>query len=221
VSQLEPTDRTRLKRLPKRGHFDRATIDAILDEALICHLGFSTPDGPVVVPTACWRQGDHLYVHGSSASRAMRALSKGAQACVTVTLLDGLVLARSAFHHSMNFRSVMLFGTLQQVPDDDKQRVLERFVEHVAPGRWADLRPVNGTELRATTVLFLPITEASAKVRTGPPVDDDADYGWPVWAGVLPRRDGWGPPEPDPSQAQDLPVPDALTGYRRPLEENP
>lgn len=180
------TERTRVRRLSERGHYETATIHAILDEALICHVGFIVDGRPVVIPTIHWREGNMLYFHGSAASRMLRSLRDGLDACVTVTLLDGLVLARSAFHHSMNYRSVVVFGKAQQVPEEDKVRVLESLVEHVVRGRSKEIREPNLKELRQTLVLSLPIDEASAKIRTGGPVDDDEDYGLPVWAGVLP-----------------------------------
>jgi uncharacterized protein len=192
------TDRTTLQRLPQRGSHDRAVVDAILDEALYCHLGFTAPrtplssrqDGqPFVLPTIHARVDDRVYVHGSAASRMLRALASGIPVCLTATLLDGLVLARSAFHHSMNYRSVVLLGTAQPVVEDDEKLVaLRAIVEHVAPGRWAEVRPPNAKEMKATSVLRLPIDEGSAKVRTGPPVDDEEDYALPIWAGVVPLR---------------------------------
>ena len=180
------TDRTRVRRLAERGHYETATIYAILDEALICHVGFVVDERPVVIPTIHWREGNMLYFHGSAASRMLRSLRDGVDACVTVTLLDGLVLARSAFHHSMNYRSVVVFGKAQPVPEEDKVRVLESLVEHVVRGRSKEIREPNLKELRQTLVLALPIDEASAKIRTGGPVDDEEDYALPVWAGVLP-----------------------------------
>jgi len=180
------TERTRVRRLAERGHYETATIHAILDEALICHVGFVIDDRPVVIPTIHWREGNMLYFHGSAASRMLRSLRDGVDACVTVTLLDGLVLARSAFHHSMNYRSVVVFGKAQPVPEEDKVRVLESLVEHVVRGRSKEIREPNLKELRQTLVLALPIDEASAKIRTGGPVDDEEDYALPVWAGVLP-----------------------------------
>ena len=186
---LEQTERSKVRRLPSRGSYERGTIDAILDEALICHVGFVVGGQPFVIPTIHWRDGDTLYFHGSAASRMLRTLRGGVEACVTVTLLDGLVLARSAFHHSMNYRSVVVFGAAQEVNDrDEKLRALERLVEHIAPGRSAEVRGPSETELRQTLVLALPLTEASAKVRTGPPLDDVDDYKLPVWAGVIPLK---------------------------------
>lgn len=199
------TERTKVRRLPKRGHYDRETIHAILDEALICHVGFVVDGSPVVIPTIHWREDDTLYVHGSSASRMLRSLKEGVEACVTVTLLDGLVLARSAFHHSMNYRSVVVFGRAREVDGGEKARALDSLVEHVMRGRSRDVRPPNEIEMRATTVLALPLGEASAKIRTGPPVDDDEDYGLPVWAGVVPIRLTRGEPVADAGVTVELP----------------
>jgi nitroimidazol reductase NimA-like FMN-containing flavoprotein (pyridoxamine 5'-phosphate oxidase superfamily) len=185
------TPRTTLRRLPKRGTHDRDTIYAILDEAYICHLGFVVPGEngvqPFVIPTIHARVGDTLYFHGSAASRMLRSLRDGVDACVTVTLLDGLVLARSAFHHSMNYRSVVVLGKGREVIErEEKLRALEAIVEHVVLGRSAIVRPPNESEIRQTMVIALPLTEASAKIRTGPPIDDEPDYALDVWAGVIP-----------------------------------
>ncbi len=184
---LLPSARSKLKRLPKRGHYDRATVHAILDAGFICHVGYVIDGRPFVTPTAYWREGDVVYWHGSSASRMLRVLEAGADCCLTVTHLDGLVLARSAFHHSLNYRSVMLFGKPCKVDDAaDKLAKLEAFVERLYPGRWRELRPLSAKELRVTMVLGMHIDEASAKVRTGGPVDDEPDYALPIWAGVIP-----------------------------------
>ena len=216
---LEQTPKTTLKRLPKRGAYDRETIYSILDEALICHVGFVVDGAPVVIPTIHWREGDTLYVHGSAASRMLRSLREGVDACVTVTLLDGLVLARSTFHHSMNYRSVVVFGKAREVTDrEEKLRALDALVEHVVRGRSAEARGPNESELRATLVLALPLEEASAKIRTGPPVDDDADYGLAFWAGELPIRTSFLPAVPDPRLETAIPVPEHVSGYRRPGE---
>src|ERR1043165_7231701 len=181
------TTRTTVRRLPDRGIYDRDTICAILDEALICHVGFIVDGQPFVIPTIHWRDGDTLYVHGSAASRMLRTLRGGVDACVTVTLFDGLVLARSAFNHSMNYRSVVVLGKAREVDDrDEKLRALDRLVHPITPDRAADVRAPNESELRQTLVLALPLAEASAKVRSGPPIDDDEDYALGVWAGVVP-----------------------------------
>lgn len=209
-----PADRTRVRRLPNRGAYDSTTIHAILDEAIVCHVGFVVDGSPVVIPTIHWREGDTLYLHGSAASRILRTLRDGVEACVTVTLLDGLVLARSAFHHSMNYRSVVIFGTARLVDDrEEKIRALESLVEHVMRGRSADVRGPNESELRQTLVLALPITEASAKIRTGGPVDDEEDYALPVWAGVLPLTLTPGEPVVDRDVRAD--VPEYVRSYRR------
>ena len=201
-----------MRRLPKRGVYDRAAIEAILDEGIVCHLGFVSDGHPVVIPTLYARAGDVLYVHGSAASRALRRLAGGFDACLTVTLLDGLVLARSAFHHSANYRSVVVFGRARPVDaQDEKLAALEAISEHVVPGRWADVRGPTARELKATTVLALPLDEASAKVRTGPPLDEDDDYELAVWAGVIPFRFVTGEPEPDPRLRPDIPLPRYLS----------
>jgi nitroimidazol reductase NimA-like FMN-containing flavoprotein (pyridoxamine 5'-phosphate oxidase superfamily) len=207
------TERTRVRRLPKRATYETETIYAILDEALICHVGFIVDSSPVVIPTIHWRDGDTLYLHGSAASRMLRALRDGVDACVTVTLLDGLVLARSAFHHSMNYRSVVVFGKAREVLEDEKSRAMETLVEHVVRGRWKDVRQPNQTELRQTLVLKLSIEEASAKVRCGGPLDDEEDYALPIWAGVVPLTLTPGPPIPDVRVS--APVPEYATNYRR------
>jgi nitroimidazol reductase NimA-like FMN-containing flavoprotein (pyridoxamine 5'-phosphate oxidase superfamily) len=194
------THRTTVRRLPDRGIYDRDTICAILDEALICHVGFIVDGQPFVIPTIHWRDGDTLYVHGSAASRMLRALRGGVDACVTVTLLDGLVLARSAFNHSMNYRSVVVLGKAREVDDrDEKLRALDRLVRHITPDRAAEVRAPNESELRQTLVLALPLAEASAKMRSGPPLDEDEDYALGVWAGVVPIKTVKGEPVRDAS----------------------
>lgn len=195
-----PTERTTLKRLPERGRHEREVIAAILDEALICHLGLVDPEGrPFVIPTIHARLGDHLYVHGSPASRALRTADRGGvDACVTATLVDGLVLARSAFHHSMNYRSVVVYGRASRVEDvDEKRAALDALVDHVVAGRAAGCRPPNEKELKGTLVLRLPIDEASAKIRAHGVVDDEEDLGLDVWAGVVPLRTVAGGPVAD------------------------
>lgn len=211
---LEQTPKTTLKRLPARGSYDRALIHAIIDEALTCHVGFVVEGQPFVIPTIHARIGDAVYVHGSAASRMLRTLRDGVDACVTITVLDGLVLARSAFHHSMNYRSVVVFGRATAVTgDDEKRRVLDALVEHVCRGRSAEVRKPNEAELKQTLVLRLPIEEASAKVRSGPPVDDEDDYALPVWAGVLPLSLRPGLPMRDERSVAQLP--DYVSAYRR------
>ncbi|HEX8172853.1 MAG TPA: pyridoxamine 5'-phosphate oxidase family protein [Thermoanaerobaculia bacterium] len=208
------TERTTVKRLPKRASYDVETVRAIVDEALICHAGFVVDGAPVVIPTIHWRDGDTLYLHGSAASRMLRSLRGGVEACVTITLLDGLVLARSAFHHSMNYRSVVIFGKAREVTErEEKLRALDALVEHVVRGRGAEVRAPNESELRQTLVLALPISEASAKIRTGGPVDDDEDYALPVWAGVLPLALTPGAPIADERVTSD--VPEYVRNYAR------
>lgn len=193
-----PTDRSRVRRAPKRADYDRATIDAILDEALIAHLGFVADGQPYVIPTLHARVGDEVLIHGSAASRMVTLLGTGVPACLTVTLIDGLVLARSAFHHSMNYRSVVVLGHARFVEGpDERERALEAFTEKLLPGRWDEVRPPTRQELKGTRVLALPIDEASAKVRTGPPVDDPTDLTRDVWAGVIPLSLTHGEPIPD------------------------
>jgi nitroimidazol reductase NimA-like FMN-containing flavoprotein (pyridoxamine 5'-phosphate oxidase superfamily) len=217
-----PSERTRVHRLPERGVYDRATIDATLDEALICHLAYVVDGEPRVIPTIHARVGDTLYVHGSNASRTLRAAKTGSPVAIEVTLLDGLVLARSAFHHSMNYRSVIVYGSAREVLDPEEKWEAQRsLVDHVVRGRAADARMPNQRELDQTTILAVPLGEASAKVRTGPPKDEEADYGLPVWAGVLPLRTVPGDPEPDPRLRPDVGVPDYIAEYRRPETEPP
>jgi len=202
------TPRTKLRRVPKRGSHDRGTIDAILDEALISHVGFVHDGKPAVIPTLHARVGDDVLLHGSAASRMLRALGNGVDVCLTATLIDGLVLARSAFHHSMNYRSVVLYGNATPVTTPaELEEALEAFTEKLVPGRWADVRWPTATELKGTAVLKLPIAEGSAKVRTGPPIDDDEDYPLDVWAGVVPLRLTASPAEPDPQLRDDIPQP--------------
>jgi nitroimidazol reductase NimA-like FMN-containing flavoprotein (pyridoxamine 5'-phosphate oxidase superfamily) len=216
MSDLRPTERTTLRRKKDRGHHDRATINAILDEAMVCHLGFVVDGQPWVIPTAYVRIGEHLYVHGATGNHALRALADGAPACVTVTLVDGLVLARSTFHHSINYRSVVLFGTGQRVDDPgDKARIVHALVEHLVPGRTADARAATPDELRATLVVRLPIDEASAKVRTGGPIDDDEDLDLPVWAGVIPLGLHVGEPQNAPELPADAVAPAYARTYAR------
>lgn len=210
------TNRTTVRRLAKRGSYDRELIHAIVDEALICHVGFVVDGAPVVIPTIHWRDGDRLYLHGSGASRMLRSLRDGVEACVTITLLDGLVLARSAFHHSMNYRSAVVMGKATEVTGEEKLRALDALVEHVCRGRSKDVRPPNDTELKQTLVLSLPIDEASAKARTGGAVDDEADYSLPVWAGVLPLRIVPQQPAADERLIEGTPLPEYVGSYRRP-----
>jgi len=210
------TERTTLRRLPQRGRYERAQVNEILDEGFVCHVGFVLDGQPFVIPTGYARVGDLLYVHGARASRMLKALRDGVAVCVTVTLVDGLVLARSAFHHSMNYRSVVVFGRARAVEDDEeKLTALHAFTEHVAPGRWAEVRRPTPQELNATAVLAVPLTEASAKVRTGPPVDDEEDYALPVWAGELPLRLVTGTPVSDPRLPTEIEPPAYVLNYDR------
>ena len=211
-----PSERTRVRRLPERGAYDRETIDAILDEALICHLAWVQDGEPRVIPTIHARSGDTLYVHGSNASRTLRGTKGGEPVAVEVTLIDGLVLARSAFHHSMNYRSVVVYGRAREVTDPEEKFAAQRaLVDHVAHGRADDARMPNQRELDQTTLLAIPIEEASAKIRTGPPKDDDEDMDLPIWAGVLPIRTVPGEPEADPDLRDGVPAPGYVTDYQR------
>jgi nitroimidazol reductase NimA-like FMN-containing flavoprotein (pyridoxamine 5'-phosphate oxidase superfamily) len=225
MSATLQTDRTTVRRLPQRGAYDRDTVYAILDEALICHVGFVSDAGlpgvgssmsgnPVVIPTIHWREGDTLYFHGSAAAGFLRSLRTGAAACVTVTLLDGLVLARSAFHHSMNYRSAVILGKAREVTGTEKLAALTSLVEHVCAGRSRDARPANDVEFKQTLVLAIPIDEASAKIRTGGPLDDEADYALDIWAGVLPLA--LVPQAPITDGRVEAGVPEYVTSYRRP-----
>jgi nitroimidazol reductase NimA-like FMN-containing flavoprotein (pyridoxamine 5'-phosphate oxidase superfamily) len=203
------TDRTRLRRQPDRGSYDTKQIHAILDEALICHVGFQIEGAPMVLPTIHGRVGDELYLHGAAANRMLGCLADGAPCCVTATLIDGLVLARSAFHHSMNYRSVVVLGQTVPVTDDaEKRRALDAIVNHVVSNRMQACRPPNETEIRITQVLRLPINEASAKIRTGPPIDDESDYSLPYWAGVAPLHTVIGDLQPDARLVKGAQPPD-------------
>lgn len=217
MTDFVPTPRTTVRRLAKRAVYGRDTVYGILDEALVCHVGFIVDGQPMVIPTIHTRVGDQLYVHGSVASRMLRSLEQGVEACVTVTILDGLVLARSAFHHSMNYRSVVILGKGMPVTDpQEKLRVLEALVEHVVPGRAGEVRPPNESELKATLLIRLPLQEASAKVRSGPPVDDEEDYALPIWAGVLPLALVPGVPIEDGRNVPGVAVPESASSYARP-----
>lgn len=216
MESFAPTERTTLKRLPQRGSYDREVVYSILDEGFVCHVGFAVDGQPFVIPTAYGRIGDTLYLHGSAASRALRGLSDGIPVCVTVTLVDGLVLARSAFHHSINYRSVVILGAATMVAAaEEKMTALRAFTEHVIPGRWDDVREPNEQELKGTSVLALPLLEVSAKVRTGPPKDDEEDMAIPVWAGELPLRITAGSPVDDPQLSAGISPPAYVTSYSR------
>lgn len=213
-----PSPRVEVKRLPERGSYDRAVIDAILDEALICHVGIVSAAGhPIVIPTIHARRGDTLYIHGSAASRLLRSMKAANEICVTVTLLDGLVIARSAFHNSMNYRSVVVIGTPRIVDDPaEKLAALEIVTDHVVAGRWAASRPVTDKEIKATLVVAVALDEASAKIRSGGPVDDEADYALPIWSGVVPMKLVAGPPIADGRLLDGLDIPQNVTDYARP-----
>ena len=218
TDHYQRTERTRARRLPERAAFDRATVHAILDEGFICHVGFVADGQPFVVPTGYARVGETLYLHGSTGSRL--GLRPGMDVCVTVTLLDGLVLARSAFHHSMNYRSVMAIGRTRPIRDpEEKEAALRALVEHIVPGRSDEVRGGDRRELAATAVLAVPLDEVSAKVRTGPPIDDEPDYDLPIWAGVLPLRQVADAPVADPRLDPALDPPSHVTAWRRPVPD--
>jgi len=213
-NELQVTAHTKIKRMPERGRFDRDTMYSILDEGFVCHVGFAIDGHPFVIPTSYARIGDRLVIHGSAASRMLRSLDTGIPVCVTVTLVDGLVLARSTFHHSINYRSVVIFATATTLKDEqEKAAALQALVEHIVPGRTADARAANARELKQTLVLTLPLNEASAKVRSGPPLDDEEDMDSTVWAGELPFRIVTGTPVPDPKLRSAIAVPGYVTHY--------
>jgi hypothetical protein len=204
-----PTTRTQVRRLPKRATYDKEQVHAILDQGYICHVGFAVDGQPFVIPTGYARFGDQLYIHGSAASRMLRSAGEGVDVCVTVTLVDGFVLARSVFHHSMNYRSVVVLGKARLVTDpEEKRAALRCFTNHIVAGRWEEARQPTDQELKATSVLALPLEEVSAKVRTGPPVDDEEDYSMPIWAGVVPIRGQVGEPLPDDRLLPGIPAVD-------------
>ena len=214
--ELTPTKRSKLRRLPKRGSQERELIYSILDEALVAHVGFISNDRPFVIPMAYGRESDRLYLHGSPVSRLLKTLEQGVDVCFTVTLLDALVVARSLFHHSMNYRSVVLFGKAQLVENDsEKMTALQAFTDHMIPDRWQQARLPNDRELKATTVLSFPIEEGSAKVRTGPPSDDAEDYALPIWAGELPLKVTAGTPIADPKLKDAIALPENIANYHR------
>jgi uncharacterized protein len=208
------SERTRVRRVPARAIYDRERIEAILDEGLVAHLAFAIDGQPYAIPTLHARVGDTLYIHGSAASRAVRALSEGIQACVTVTLLDGLVLARSAFHHSVNYRSVMVLGQARAVEaEQERLWALQQFTERLVPGRWAEVRPPTSKELKGVAVLAMSLQECSAKARSGPPLDEPQDMAMPVWAGVVPLTTVAGPPEADPQLQAGLKCSEVVRGW--------
>ena len=205
------TERTRVRRIPERGHYDKKTIYPIIDEALYCHVGINHNGSPVVIPTIHARINNTLYIHGSAASRLLQSIQEDASLCVTISLIDGIVLARSAFHHSLNYRSVVVFGQGVIVNDfQEKWDALKAVSDHLVPKRWEDVREPNQKELDATTVVSISLEEASAKVRSGPPGDDDADYALPIWAGVLPTELKKGTLIPDPVLPESIGIPDYL-----------
>lgn len=216
LQRFEKTDRNTVKRLPQRGSYDRELAYQILDEGLICHIGFAIDGQPFVIPTAYGRIGDKIYIHGSPASRMLRSLQGSLPICLTVTLLDGLVLARSAFHHSMNYRSVVIFGTAEVVSElEEKELALQAFTEHIVPQRWAEVRSPNSQEMQGTLVLALPINEASVKMRTGEPIDDKEDYNLPVWAGQIPLELIAKAPIPDSQVPSEVLTPNYVLNYMR------
>jgi nitroimidazol reductase NimA-like FMN-containing flavoprotein (pyridoxamine 5'-phosphate oxidase superfamily) len=217
ASEYEQTERTRIYRKPGRGSYDRELVHSLLDEALTCHVGFVQDGQPFVIPTIHARVEETLFLHGAKGNRMLKALTDGTPCCVTVTLVDELVLARAALHHSLNYRSVMVLGSAHEVTDpDEKAEALRAVVEHIAPGRADEVRGPDETDLKSTKVLSMEIEEASAKVRTGPPVDEEKDLELPNWAGQLPLTSGTGDPVPTPDLGQDLPVPESVLGWKRP-----
>lgn len=215
-AEFESTQRSTIHRLPSRGSYDKAKVYEILDQGILAHVGFTTKDGPVVIPMGYARKGDSVILHGSAKSRLLNELARGADVCVTVTLLDGLVLARSTFHHSMNYRSVVVFGRSSVIADaEDKNAALKHLVEHLVPGRGAEARGANEGELQATLVVEVPIREASLKMRTGPPIDETRDLEIDIWSGVLPLSFEPGEPVPDEHTADDKPVPEYVLNYPR------
>lgn len=218
MSQLPETERTTIGRLPQRGTRDRTAMNAILDEGVLCHVGLTTGHGPVVIPTSYARRGDELLLHGSPAATWLRSAGKDTPVCVTVTHVDGLVLARSGFHSSMNYRSVVVFGSAAAITDlDERTAALDAIVEHLVPGRTAEVRPMHDEEVRSTLVLRVPLAEASVKIRTGGPNDDEGDYALTdVWAGVVPVTTVYGAPIDDDRLSAGIPAPASVTGYTRP-----
>jgi nitroimidazol reductase NimA-like FMN-containing flavoprotein (pyridoxamine 5'-phosphate oxidase superfamily) len=216
MTNFTRTERNRVKRLPKRGHYDRETIHRILDEALICHVAFVEKGQPYVIPINFARMGDHIVLHGAKASRLLKHIEAGHPICVEVTIVDGLVLARSVFHHSVNYRSVVVFGQGRLIEDQqEKLDALQAVTEHLIPGRWQEARLPNHKELNATSVVSINIDEASAKVRVGPPVDEQEDYALPVWAGILPLQEMALPPIHDELQSENIPLPKYVAQYSR------
>ncbi len=219
MEETRRTPRATVKRMAKRAVYDRDAIHSILDRAIVCHVGFISAGAPSVLPTLHARIGERLYLHGSAASHMLRTAAAGAEICVTVTMIDGLVLARSAFHHSVNYRSAVIFGRAARVDERGRKLAAMRaLVEHIAPGRWAGTRAPNDDEIARTLILELPIVEASAKIRTGGPVDDEADYDLPHWAGVIPLTMTAAAPKADPRLPPSIPMPSYVAVYRTPDE---
>jgi len=217
MDTFTPTPVSKVKRHPERGSYDRETVYAILDAGLVCHVGYALGDQPLVTPTIHWREGDRLYWHGSAASRMLETLAAGVKACVTVTIVDGLVVARSAFTHSMNYRSAMVFGTARPIEGREaKLQALQHLIDRLYPGRWATLREPLEKEIKATSVISMPIEEASAKIRKGPPLDYDYDMGEQVWAGTIPLTLVPGAPTADPKLDPKIAVPEMLARYALP-----
>lgn len=216
MADIEPNHRNRVKRAPERGVYEREAIYNIVDEALYCHVGFVQDGQPFVIPSIHARDGDDLLLHGATSSRLIRHIQAGHEVCVAITFMDGLVLARSIYHHSMNYRSAVLFGKGRLLEGDEETlRALEVLSDHIMPGRWEDSRKPNYKELKATAVVSISIESASAKVRTGPPNDEDEDYDLPIWAGVLPIQQRFLDPENDPQLTQDIALPECVRNYHR------
>jgi nitroimidazol reductase NimA-like FMN-containing flavoprotein (pyridoxamine 5'-phosphate oxidase superfamily) len=215
AARIDPTTRTRINRYPARGNYERIAIEAILDEAMVCHVGFQVDGQPYVIPTIHARDGGRLFIHGSPMSRMLRTAATGVPLCLTVTLHDGIVLARSAFHHSMNYRSVVVLGNAREVTETVvKVAAMRALVDHLMPGRWQDARQPSAGEIAATIILELPLTEASAKVRSGGPLDSEQDYALPVWAGIVPLRLTPGVPVRDDRLPPEIELPDYVSRWR-------
>ena len=220
MEQFESTERNKVKRIPKRGHYDKKTIYEVLDAGCICHMGFVTANGqPFVIPTIYGREGDRIYIHGATKSRMLMNAKTGIPVCITVTHVDGLVLARSTFHHSMNYRSAVVFGTAKEILGEEKNKALQIITDYILKGRWEESRQPNAKELKATTVLAIDIEQASAKIRTGPPSDEKADYDLPIWAGVVPIHTIYGQPEPDEVLPKNIPIAKSVLNLQQEKEE--
>ncbi|UII34950.1 pyridoxamine 5'-phosphate oxidase family protein [Fulvivirga ulvae] len=213
MEQFEVTTRNKVKRVPERGHYDKSTVYEILDAGFLCHISFVVDGRPMIIPTFYGREGNQLYIHGATTSRMIKNLKEGVPMTLAVSHVDGLVLARSAFHHSMNYRSVVVFGTARVVADEDKDHALYVMSEHLIEGRWQEVRPPNANELKATTVLAIEMEQASAKIRTGPPKDDKEDYDLDIWAGVVPLGMGIGSPVKDDLLKPNVKISDSVRKY--------